>query len=69
MTDLLEKQRKARNSEVESADGVLLELLLNAKDADTGDSLPDEDIKDELMTFFFAGFRNFPMNFLIDLRI
>ncbi|MEZ0094258.1 cytochrome P450 [Streptacidiphilus sp. EB129] len=33
----------------------LLSLLLAARDADTGDALTDEEVRDELMTILFAG--------------
>jgi cytochrome P450 len=33
----------------------LLSLLLDARDADTGDALTDEEVRDELVTILFAG--------------
>jgi cytochrome P450 len=36
-------------------DGSLLSMLLSAVDADTGKPLADRDVRDEVMTLFFAG--------------
>jgi cytochrome P450 len=36
-------------------DGSLLSMILSAVDADTGKPLPDRDVRDEVLTLFFAG--------------
>lgn len=33
----------------------MIRMLIDARDADTGDALSDADLRDEAMTFFFAG--------------
>jgi cytochrome P450 len=38
-----------------SDDGSLLSMILSAIDAETGKPLPDRDVRDEILTLFFAG--------------
>ncbi|MBV1849196.1 cytochrome P450 [Catellatospora tritici] len=45
--------RRRRESGADSAD--LLSMLINAKDAEGGPQLTDAEIRDELLTMFFAG--------------
>ncbi len=45
----------ARAREGAQDDGSLLSMILSAVDADTGKPLPDRDVRDEVVTLFFAG--------------
>jgi len=48
------RQRRARG-DVAAADGDLLDMLMDAVDEDTGASLSDVELRDEVMTIFLAG--------------
>ncbi|MBD3579329.1 cytochrome P450 [Streptomyces sp. KD18] len=44
-----------RSGERQEGGGDLLSVLLDARDADTGEALTDEEVRDELVTILFAG--------------
>lgn len=55
--DVLRQQREKRSSR-----GNLLTLLLDARDEETGAYLSDEELRDEVMTFFAGGFETSAMS-------
>jgi cytochrome P450 len=51
---VVQKLIDARRGQVEDR-GDLLSLLMNARDADTGERMPDKQVLDETLTFFLGG--------------
>lgn len=52
--DIIAQRRASRENKGEDR-GDLLSLLLVARDADTGEGMPDEQVRDEVMTLLLAG--------------
>jgi cytochrome P450 len=55
MYGLIEERRGLLRSQPEAAPDDLLTMLLQAQDADTGEQMSDKQVRDEVMTIFFAG--------------
>lgn len=53
--DLVERRRNLLQNDPDSAPADLLTMLLQARDADTGEQMSDKQIRDEVVTIFFAG--------------
>jgi cytochrome P450 len=53
--ELIERRREMLQSRREAAPDDLLTMLLQAQDADTGEEMSDKQIRDEVITIFFAG--------------
>ncbi len=55
IADLIQKRRALLQEAPESAPPDLLTMLLQARDADSGERMSDKQIRDEVVTTFFAG--------------
>ena len=55
MYDLIEERRALLATSPEAAPDDLLTMLVQAQDADTGEQMSDKQIRDEVVTIFFAG--------------
>jgi cytochrome P450 len=53
--DLIQKRRRLIATDPAAAPPDLLTMLLQARDADTGEQMSDKQLRDEVITIFFAG--------------